>query len=343
MSPIILTSYLISELLKGQRAFLARVICLIAVVANLVLIFSVCPMDIWGRPGQAKGLERTSWPTLDSTSTAAKFLIEENKKAVDEIKSRDEQEDSWFHNKFILVGGLLAAALGYLGFGPQANLPLEDRVTSLSKSESTTVILAVASVMVLGIDMHVRGNNCEVDQIGLWIRYYLEPVLLHGSSGAKDTKTLPPGFYGWEEFLRLDAAPSAAMNAVDWHDSIGAGKHSGELWNLFYVPHVHFLTAFVYLLYLMAFQTFAIPISKDQKTGRRPMSIICFTVVQTSIFGFAWIAHSAPEIFELKVLPFMPAYEAGYIAPFHYFVPCVALVILNYPFLLRYWKPSEIS
>jgi len=48
-------------------------------------------------------------PPVNSHSAAVKFLIEENKKAVDEIKSRDEEEDNWFHNKFIPVGGLLAA------------------------------------------------------------------------------------------------------------------------------------------------------------------------------------------------------------------------------------------
>lgn len=86
-----------------RRYFLAKGISFVAIAANLILIFSICPMDLPAGSGVH------TLPPVNSNSAAVKFLIEENKKAVDEIKSRDEEEDNWFHNKFILVGGLLAA------------------------------------------------------------------------------------------------------------------------------------------------------------------------------------------------------------------------------------------
>ena len=307
-------------------------------------------MDLSDQP---KGFEHNP-PGIASNSTAAKFLIEENKKAVEEIKIRDEEEDSWFHNKFILVGALLAATMGYIGFGPQSSKQsTEEGLAALSKSPSTAVILALASVMALGVDMHVRGNTCEVDQLGLWIRYYVEPVLLHGNSDGKGPTSLPESFHGWEDFLRAKVPTDAAKGnsstegstercsttkSVYWEDlSQGSGKHSGELWNLFYEPHIHFLTVFVYVLYLAVFQTFARPTGIARASDGRGMPIICFAVVQASFLAFAWIAHSAPEMFELKVLPFIPAYEAGYVAPLHYFVPCLALILLNIPYIAYYW------
>src|SRR6202035_56003 len=108
----------------------------------------------------------------------------------------------------------------------------------------------------LGIDMHVRGNACEVSQLGLWIRYYVEPVLLHGESDGNLSASLPKNFYGWEEFLRRDVSKSQFKH-VRWDTpdhSKGIGKHSGELWNFFYEPHTHFLTGLIYLLYLASFQ-----------------------------------------------------------------------------------------
>jgi hypothetical protein len=240
--------------------------------------------------------------------------------------------------------------MGYIGFAKEGQ-SAEERLMTLSKSPSTAIILALASVLALGIDMHVRGNACETVQIGLWIRYYVEPVLLHAKSDGNSANSLPENFYGWEEFLRAKGEPASSTQGQDyptkrtvyWDRSAGSGKHSGELWNLFYTPHIHFLTVFVYVLYLVVFQTFAPLTERDERHTRRDMSIICFIVVQASFFAFAGIAHSAPEMFELRVLPFVPAYEAGYLAPLHYFVPCLALILLNLPYLASYWGEAPKS
>jgi hypothetical protein len=332
LSATALVALIVSRLLKSQHAFLAQTICMIAVGFNLILIFSVCPMDLLNPPDE---IEHP--PGLNPDSTAAKFLIEENKKAVEEIKSRDEEEDTWFHNKFILVGGLLAATIG---FGLQrSRKSTEDQLTALSESPATAVILALASVLALGIDMHVRGNTCEVSQLGLWIRYYVEPVMLHGNYDDGEAKSLQTkNFKGWEEFLRTEDKHPPSRSAVYWEESRGTGKHSGELWNFFYEPHTHFLTGIVYFLYLAFFQTFALNPKAGGGFSRRSVPIISFAVVQASFFAFAWIAHSAPEMFKLKVLPFVPADEAGYVAPLHYFVPCLALILLNIPYVFYYWR-----
>ena len=332
--PTVLVTLLLFQLLKSKRTFLAQAICMIAVGFNLILIFSVCPMDLLNRPKEFENPRG-----LDPESTAAKFLIEENKKAVEEIKSRDEEEDSWFHNKFILVGGLLAATIG---FGLQrSRKSTEDQLTALSESPATAVILALASVLALGIDMHVRGNACEVSQVGLWIRYYVEPVMLHGKYNDNGAKSLPADFKGWEDFLRTTDETHPSTSTVYWEKSRGSGKHSGELWDFFYEPHTHFLTAFVYVLYLAFFQTFALNTKTGGGFSRRGIPIISFAVVQASFFAFAWIAHSAPEMFKLRVLPFVPVEEAGYVAPLNYFVPCLALVLLNIPYVVYYWRKGS--
>lgn len=355
LSPTALLALFIYQLLKHQHALLAQVICLIAVTVNLILIFAVCPMDLAGKP---KGFEHNP-PSIDPKSSSAMFLIEENKKAVEEIKNRDDGEDNWFHYKFILVGGLLAATMGYIGFGPRAKQSVGQQLTELSRSPSTGVILALASVMVLGVDMHIRRSSCVTDQLGLWIRYYVEPVLLHGNPG-NELKSLPEDFYGWEEFLRVKVKTSRSTdvasgdssargmtekgvttNAIEWDYSVGGGLHSDELSNLFYEPENHFLTVFVYILYLAVFQTFASRTAKDPASGGRIMPTICFVVVQISFLAFAWVAHSAPEMFELRVLPFVAAYEAGYLVPLHYFVPCLAIVFLNMPYVVSYWQDES--
>lgn len=335
LGPTVVIAFFIFKLLQYDHAFLAQAVCLIAVAVNLVLIFSVCPMDLWSKPNESD----FNQVGLQAESTAAKFLIEENRKAVDEIKARDEEEDTWFHNKFILVGGLLAATLGYIGFGPKSEQSAEEKLSSLSTSPSTALLLGLASILALGIDMHVRGNACEVSQLGLWIRYYVEPVLLHRDSDGNVSASLPKAFLGWEEFLRRDV-PKSDFKPVRWDsdESKGIGKHSGELWNFFYEPHTHFLTGLIYLLYLTLFQSFALRPRVNTASDQTRMQVMCFAVVQASFFAFAWIAHSAPEMFDFKVLPFVPAHEAGFIAPLHYFVPCLALIVLNAPYIAYYYR-----
>jgi hypothetical protein len=89
-----LVAFFIFQLLKYQKPLLAQAICLIAVTVNLILIFSICPMDLLDG---VKELEDNP-QGIARDSTAATFVIEEHRKAVDEIKSRDQEEDVWFHN-----------------------------------------------------------------------------------------------------------------------------------------------------------------------------------------------------------------------------------------------------
>jgi hypothetical protein len=157
------------------------------------------------------------------------------------------------------------------------------------------------------------------------------PVAFHAKPEKDVSQSFLTNFCGWEEFLRESAPPRT--KTVDWKHSAGAALHSDELQSLFYDPHIYFLTVFVYVLYLAVFQTFASRRATGPASDGRIIPIICFVVVQASFFAFAWIAHSAPQMFEMKVLPFLLAYEAGYYVPLHYFVPCLALVILNLPYL----------
>ncbi len=336
-----LLSLVIGRLLNSEKKKgLARILCHLGILISLLVIFSFAPMEI---TPNFRAFERNAH-SMDKNTFEAQLVIEEHKKAVEEIRNRDLEDDSWFHNKFLLVGGLLAATLGYLKFG-YGKTP-EERFANLSGSKVTVVILALACVVAIGIDLHVRDSQTTTDELGLWIRSYVEPMLHGGTGNGKKTMS---DFIGWEEFLRTEAA----NGELDAPGPSGVGLHSSDLWNLLNAQHVHFLTVLLYLLYVCAFQALALKTRTNNDSHlaqtvdlmEAPPSITfyCFTIVHASLLAFVWIAHSAPEMFEFKALPFAGKWESGAIVPAYYMAPCLALVILNWPYLVRYWRSQKSS
>src|ERR1051325_1427516 len=126
----------------------------------LILIFSPNPV----RVKEKLKLYKTSAQTQPSTGNfenppfkdIEKLLTIEHEKANTEIKMLQEQIDTWYHYKFILIGGMIALFLGHFSlFGKQDG-------TSPKKSEKvlivtlmsnrTAILLALACVVALVID-----------------------------------------------------------------------------------------------------------------------------------------------------------------------------------------------
>lgn len=331
----IILTYFIDYFLKSKRNHLARLICLTGLGFSLLLIFSFSSMELI--PQYREFAKHAA--LIDKDTFAAQLVLEEHKKAVEEIKNRDLEEDSWFHNKFLLVGGLLAATLGYIKFGGSEESSPEKRLEELSQSQSTAAVLALACVVALGIDIHIRQSMSVVEQLGLWIRSYVEP-LLHG--GMLQPLQTMKDFRGWEEFLRTSGGDSTLGLK-----EAGTGFHSSDFTNLLDASHIHFVTALMYLLYILVFQAFAQQENKSKHSRRVENSIAlsCFTIVHVAFVILAWFAHSAPEMFQFTVLPFVRTQGSGIMVPLYYLPPCIALVVLNWPYVRRYYRrtPTRLS
>ena len=265
-----------------------------------------------------------------------------------------EEEDSWFHDKFILVGGLLAFFLGYVGGfwgvsrrgrresdtknesldeknhegrlrskGRERDLERNTRLESLLKSNWTCSVLALACVVALAIDMHLRNNIIVIQQIALWTAYYVEPAYLGIGFDPQNTT----GFVPWEQFLRLEKYSS---------------MHRDELYGLGFNTHLHFLTGVLYIIYLVVFQNVCIKLCRDRTLASQRQQQIAFTgflFVHVSALAFSWIAHSAPGTCEVNLIPFGKLWVEGWISSIVYLLPVLGLVLICLPYL-RCLTPS---
>jgi hypothetical protein len=183
---------------------------LIVCGALLIPIFSVDPIHLDPR----LTVYASNAGDLKLREGAHGIIEKENEKAVAEIKLRSEQEDTWFKAKFVLVGTLLASAITFLGLASRdASAKADQLLKAWLRSPSLFAVLSFASAVTIGIDIHLRSNMSVVQQLGLWITYYVEPALLRTSYPANHSASkgvaapdpqVPSGFLGWEQFLRVE-------------------------------------------------------------------------------------------------------------------------------------------
>lgn len=276
--------------------------------ALLALIFSAPPI----RPISAVRCysdpncspQRSSQPTQVSNAFVEDrraILIEEVKKANEEIKMRIDQEDRWYDYKFLVVGALLATFLGqFARAGPQP----DDQVLHLFHSGASCLALALACVLTVAIDIHIRDSMTVTNQLGNWLAYYAEPELLHSTF----QRTAGVQFLAWENFLRIEQ-----------------GMHNSILYSVTYWPHLHFLTLVVFITYLAVFHWL-------YPYQTRPLSQLIlagFFLVHLALGAFAWISHTAPETFEFTPFPFSGLAVSGWKAPLIYFALVVVLLLVN--------------
>jgi hypothetical protein len=287
----------------------------------LMILFSARPIDLNTGPLNYQASARFE-------PNAPELVKLELQKANDEIKMRIEQEDTWFHYKFLLVGALLASFLGYLGFGgSKSHSSPQERLAEIVSSSATCSVLALACVVALAIDMHIRNNMVVIQQLALWINYYAEPALLQTSYDSMRGGAFLP----WEHFLRVP----------------GAGMHRDDLYGSAFYPHLNFVTWVIYLLYLGSFQRLSLA-QAESRESQQPISspqtgiaVAGFALVHLSLGAFTWMAHYVPGAFVIKIMPYSENWQSGVMAAFIYLWPWVFLVTLNMQYLRPLLSPRK--
>jgi hypothetical protein len=263
----------------------------------LLLLFSVRPMRL--------NYDLTAYgrKPVELKPKAEELIKAEHQKAIEEIKLRIEQEDTWFHYKFVLVGGLIVFFSGYLGFGGKGSNP-EKNLEKISQSSAVCVVLALACVIAFSIDMHIRNNTTVIQQLALWIENFVEPAYLQ-----TEVRNDPTGFLPWEQFLRKEGAVQ--------------GMHRDDLYGFIFYPHLHYITLFLYILFLWVFQNFyfrqsanesgkpLIARARDKLKAQKRTAMSAFVLVHATLLAFTLIGHTAPSAFDFKIFPWSERWADG--------------------------------
>lgn len=254
--------------------------------------------------------------TLDASTVD--YLKVEHQKVNDEIRLRTEAQDSWFHYKFILTGGMVALLLGQIGLG-EFGLDVRARsaaskprrwMKNIFSSESAYLILALSCVVSLTIDMHIRSQSAANQRLGLWVSNFVEPSLV-----------APPdmdmGFLPWEQLLR---APTTGL----WTDS---------LYRIAYGLHLHYMTIFIYLLYSWQLQGVCLEYEGCEKNhGQRMAVAVSYVFVLLSAFAFTFVSHMIPPTAEISLFH-SGKFVDGVVGTLYYLIPLPILAALHLPYL----------
>lgn len=240
-------------------------------------------------------------------------------KGVDEIKLRLEQWDSWYHYKFIVIGGMFALFLGQtgltIGVRSQSEAKPRKRFKETIAGASAYAMLALAVVISLVIDMHIRNNMFAIQTIGLWIANYVEP------SYASTTA------FPWEQFLREAHSPSIRIDS---------------LYRIGFSFHLHFMTIAVYLLYVIVLQQICLSWNKRTSPATKHIVVFGFLLVHLTALAFVFVAHAVPGRYAMNLIP-SERWETGWQNVGYYILPLIFLIALNLPYLLLGRSRSEKS
>jgi hypothetical protein len=256
----------------------------------------------------------------------AKLLELELKKAFDEIQARINNMDSWYHWKFLLVGGLLAIFISKELFPrfneskPQDKMSsvvidsvLNDRplvrAKSIQRQDMTkptdhdmrpaiALVFAISCIVSLAADIHIRIDGTMTGMIGRWIADYVEPH----SANSK--------LFFWESFIRQSDA-----------------LHTSFVTQITFAPHLHFLTWPLYMMYLWFFQSVALNstrLESHQILEQKGLVKGSFVIVHFSLLAFVVVAHSTPYAYDLTVMDSVDPQEwlAACLLLWTFFVGC---------------------
>nr|VFK07774.1 MAG: hypothetical protein BECKLPF1236A_GA0070988_1001113 [Candidatus Kentron sp. LPFa]VFK28687.1 MAG: hypothetical protein BECKLPF1236C_GA0070990_1007112 [Candidatus Kentron sp. LPFa] len=289
-----------------------------------------------------------SYTELEKDSPTFLVLMEEHKKVTQEIKMRQEWEDDWFHNKFLLAGILILGFVAYVLMpfeweslkpgnkpNPQTRL-ISDGVylkPELIFNTPTCLTLALACAISLIIDIHIRTHISAAAQAGLWIKYHVEDTFLGSNKCYPELK-------GWETFLR---------NSCE-NEHNGEGCKKGMNTDAFYRflwPHLHVLTWLIYIIYMtLLFRVWRESkidegkISKSKINERKKILGFGFFLVHFPIVMFAWVGHTFPSMFESQSWPWG---EFGDGAEGYYIMLSVVLIVINLFYLNPRWIIEKLA
>lgn len=248
------------------------------------------------------------------------FIRAELQKDINEIQMRLQDQNTWFHYKFILVGGLFAAFWAVFQYIGKQGLSKGERYDSTAQLEITfrsplmTITLATVCSLCLMIDLHIRGNAIVVNQIGLWIASHVEPLYL-GNDAFR-----PHSFLAWETFLRR-----------------GGAMHTDVVNSITFFWPIHILTVSCFLLYLINARTAMV----NHGGTRTTLELLSFLLVHFFLIVLAWTGHYVPPMFQQK-LPLLGLQE-GIFAALPYAGLALVLTIINGLFIIGKVRGTTIG
>jgi hypothetical protein len=243
-----------------------------------------------------------------------KLIAQEHATAIDEIKTSLEQMDTWYHYKFILIGGVIALFLGHFGIlGKQDSIspkPSERILETVLMSNRTGAMLTLICVVAFVIDMHIRSNINGIQHLGQWISNYVEPTYLQATANTADV-----GFIPWETFIRLPKGTTSTIYTISFSIQL------------------HYMTMISYILFLMVFQNVSL---RSKRKRRQQVAIIGFVLVHLSLLAFILVAHTVRDTFNVGCFPLIPLKVcslSGSQGSTYYIIAWLFLITLNLPYL----------
>lgn len=298
----------------------------------LVLIFSPNPVKL---KDELK-LVRSPEQAQAATSPRVEKLIDTQlQKANDEIKMLQEQIDTWFHYKFILIGGMIALFLGHFGiFGKQtAPSPKtsEKVLVATLMSNRTSILLALVCIVAFVIDMHIRTHLTNMQGLGHWIYNYVEPS--HFNTMGAQTGSIPreglagSQFFPWEAFL---------------HTNTRQVQQTNPLYRAAYSFQLHFMTIAIYMLYLIVFQNVCLLCKRGKQ---QQVAFLGFIMVHVAVLAFIIVGHTIPNSFEVRCFPISnkDCWLTGSQGSTYYLGAWVLLLMVSFPYLHLLWPGLKSS
>lgn len=231
-----------------------------------------------------------------------KALAAELQKANTEIQERLKQEAEWFKLKYYVVGVIFLGFMlnAFLKFENKDDNTIEDKLHSALTSPVTSFILSIALVVGISIDMQIRSSRIVINQLGIWIGSYVEPLTL----GASKTSSV-----GWEGFLRADG-----------------GYHADYLYSATFWTNIYYLSLVLYAFYLVVLrsalahmpaldekastggETLTQEKLKKQKTFLKGVTWFGFGLLQVTLLVAALSSNLVPSMFKINYCPICAAF-----------------------------------
>ncbi len=294
----------------------------------LIFIFSPNPIKLKDELKLQKAPEQAQ-PSNDQAqalrSRIDALINTQHEKANAEIKMLQEQIDTWYHYKFILIGGMIALFLGHFGIMgkqiPTSPKTSEKVLVATLMSNRTSILLALACVVAFVIDMHIRTHLTNMQGLGHWIYNYVEPSYFD-TAGAQ-TANIPrevlvnTQFFPWEAFL---------------HTSTRQVQQTNPLYRAAYSFQLHFMTIAIYMLYLVVFQNVCLLCKRGKQ---QQVAFLGFIMVHIAALAFIVVGHTIPNSFEVRCFPISATdcWLTGSQGSTYYFVAWLLLVLLSIPYL----------
>jgi hypothetical protein len=259
-------------------------------------------------------------------SAEAKLLLAEHRKCVEEIQHYADQESRWFELKFMFAGAFI------LGFFLQALLkPSLDsdaqpnsKLSKIVRLPTMQLVIALACVVSIVVDTHIRANRNVVNQNGIWIAEFVEPVFLRTDAQVDYQKQV----LAWEQFLRVKAPGNEQAH------------HTDLFYSLTFWPYMYLITIGLYALYLfILYETRTIADEEDNSPTAYSMRRFAFWLLHLTLLVCVSCTHYVPSMYRISIFgsPLIASATVFMVYP----LMCVVLIAWSRFFLYPHSNESR--